>query len=132
MTATTSARPIISAVAVAAVRARVRAGRVGRQAPLDREEQPQRPARARRTSGRITNGATSAIPKKIAIVPAIPAAATTVVDLVGGAEPERPGEADADQDQPEHGPRGPAGGRAAPRCPSTARIGEVRPARRAG
>ena len=90
---TTSARPIISAVAVAAVRA-----------GFDRAEsaaiRPSTGASRRtghdsvRVSGSIRNGAIRAIPKKIAIVPPIPAATTGVVvssEAPSRNAPARPG-----------------------------------------
>ena len=79
----------------------------------------------------MTKGATIAMPKKIASVPTIPAAATIVV--VSSAAPSQKAPAS---------PRGmrtaPARARRtlglalSPSVPSTALIGDVRPARRAG
>ena len=85
------------------------------------------------TSGPITNGATSAIPKKIAIVPSIPAAATIVV--VSSAAPSQNAPAEPQRRSARAPTTARRGRRPRPQplaCPSTARIGEVRPARRAG
>ena len=83
------------------------------------------------TSGRITNGATIAIPKKIAIVPAIPAAATTGVVSSAAPSQNAPARPMTIRATPSTARRGLACARR-PSVPSTARIGEVRPARRAG
>ncbi len=127
---TTRASPIIRAVAVAAVRA-------GFERAESAASRPSTGARRRtghestRVRGEIRNGATSAIPKKIAIVPAIPAAITGVV--VSSAAPSRNAPA-----RPGAISRAPASARAGrgrvrtPSEPSTARIGAIRPARRAG
>ena len=64
----------------------VRARRVRGDPALDRRELSHRP-REHPVSGSIRNGAISAIPKKIAIVPPIPAATTGVV--VSSAAPSR-------------------------------------------
>ena len=83
------------------------------------------------TRGRITNGATIAMPKKIASVPSIPAAATIVV--VSSAAPSQKAPA-----SPSGISAAPATARRvrslarSPSVPSTALIGDVRPARRAG
>ena len=89
---TTSASPIISAVAVAAVR-------LGLERAESAASRPSTGASRRtghdrtRVSGAIRNGAISAIPKKIAIVPADAGGDHGVGGLVGGAEQEGPGEA---------------------------------------
>ena len=83
------------------------------------------------TRGATTNGAISAIPKKIAIVPAIPAAATTVVVSSAAPSQNAPASPAAINTAPSAARRG-RGRARRPSVPSTARMGEVRPARRAG
>ena len=130
LTATTSARPIISPVAVAAVRPGIRAGGVGGQPALDSEQPAKRP-REQAAIGAITNGDAIAIPKKIAIVPIMPAAAT--IGVVSSAAPSQkaPPSPSTIRTVPIAARRG-RGRERRPSVPSTARIGEVRPARRAG
>ena len=88
---------------------------------------------SQRMTGMMMNGATTAMPANIAIVIAIAAVRGEAAGLALVAEPERPAEPDAGEEQrePDHEPAL-GGGRRTWALPRTARIGEMRPARRAG
>ena len=130
LTATTRARPIISAVAVAAVR--VGFERAESAAILPSTGESLRIGHeSAAASGLIRNGASKAMPKKIAIVPPMPAATTAVV--VSSAAPSR--NAPASPGMIKAAPITAREGRSSSRTPwvpRIARIGAMRPARRAG
>ena len=107
--------------------ARVRARRVGGEPALDRGEPAAAARQHARPAGRITNGATSAMPKKIAIVPAMPAAATTVVVSSAAPSQKAPAEPGDGSGRRRRRLAAARGRRRRPSVPSTARIGEVRP-----
>ena len=109
---------------------RIGAGGVGRQAALDREQRANGHDSAL-TRGRITNGATIAMPKKIASVPSIPAAATIVVVSSAAPSQKAPASPSGIRTAPATARRARSLARS-PSVPSTALIGDVRPARRAG
>ncbi len=121
---------MVKAVAVAAVRpGSERAASAARRPSTGKarrsgQESP-------RTRGRIANGASRAIPKKIAIVPSIPAAATIVVVWSEAPSQKAPARPRGIRIPPIAARRGRRAARR-PSVPSTALIGEVRPARRAG
>ena len=129
-TATTRARPIIRPVAVAAVRP-------GFERAASAARRPSTPKSLRsghdstRASGAMTNGDASAIPKKIAIVPVIPAAATTGVVSSAAPSQNAPPSPSTISATPATARRA-RGRERRPSVPSTARIGDVRPARLAG
>ena len=130
LTATTRASPIISAVAVAAVLAG--SDRAASAASLPSTGKRRRSGHeSALTSGRIANGATSAMPKKIAIVPSIPAAATIVVVSFAAPSQKAPARPRPISTAPIAARRARSLARS-PSVPSMARIGEVLPARRAG
>ncbi len=99
LTATTSASPIIRPVAVAAVRPGSERAESAARRPATGEARRSGQA-STRTSGLITNGAIIAIPKKIAIVPLIPAAATSGVVSSAAPSKKAPARPEADQGEP--------------------------------
>ena len=83
------------------------------------------------TSGLMTNGASSEMPRKIAMTPPMPAAATSAVGCAEAPRTQAPARPTAMRLVPITARRQP-GRRRSPSLPSTAWIGGILPARRAG
>ena len=113
-------------------RAGIGAGRVGGQAALDREHAVEAARRAPRTSGRITNGATQRDPEEDRDRPEHPGGGDDASSSRRTAPSQKaPASPSGIRTAPISARRGRRAARS-PSVPSTALIGDVRPARRAG